>query len=153
MRFVRKEDLDVVKDKSILKHMSSNTGDQVSQSGNAGKIHKTKRYIFNSKISIHSIIIEFKFQLSYQMQMFYSTLTITLTIKLSIGIITNDFIGNSQILTGNMNTYSEVENILQPIIVASKVRIYPYSQYDRTVCLRVELVGCPWTGKFSYIYH
>lgn len=53
-----------------------------------------------------------------------------------------------QILTGNINTYSEVENMLQPIIIASKVRIYPYSQYDRTVCLRIELVGCPWTGKF-----
>lgn len=46
-----------------------------------------------------------------------------------------------------MNTYSEVENRLHPIIVGSKVRIYPYSQYDRTVCLRVELVGCPWNGK------
>lgn len=60
-----------------------------------------------------------------------------------------------QILTGNINTYSEVENILQPIIIASKVRIYPYSQYDRTVCLRVELVGCPWTGKhfiFGYTF-
>ncbi|XP_055299396.1 discoidin domain-containing receptor 2-like, partial [Sitodiplosis mosellana] len=58
---------------------------------------------------------------------------------------------NKEILTGNINTYSEVENILQPIIIASKVRIYPYSQYDRTVCLRVELVGCPWTdGLLSY---
>lgn len=53
-----------------------------------------------------------------------------------------------QILTGNINTYSEVENFLQPIIIASKIRIYPYSQYDRTVCLRVELVGCVWNGKF-----
>jgi len=54
------------------------------------------------------------------------------------------------ILTGNINTYSEVENILQPIIYASKVRIYPYSQYDRTVCLRAEIVGCPWDGKSFY---
>lgn len=53
-----------------------------------------------------------------------------------------------QILTGNINTYSEVENVLQPIIIASKVRIYPYSQYDRTVCLRAEIVGCPWNGKY-----
>ncbi|XP_061386918.1 discoidin domain-containing receptor tyrosine kinase B-like, partial [Musca vetustissima] len=49
-----------------------------------------------------------------------------------------------EILPGNTNTYSEVENVLQPIIFASKVRIYPYSQYDRTVCLRAEVVGCPW---------
>lgn len=52
-----------------------------------------------------------------------------------------------QILPGNINTYSEVENALQPIIFASKIRIYPYGQYDRTVCLRAEIVGCPWEGK------
>lgn len=55
---------------------------------------------------------------------------------------------SKEILTGNVNTYSEVENVLQPIIVASKVRIYPYSQYDRTVCLRAEIVGCKWDGRF-----
>ncbi|XP_030556117.1 discoidin domain-containing receptor 2 [Drosophila novamexicana] len=49
-----------------------------------------------------------------------------------------------EILPGNINTYSEVENVLQPSIFASKVRIYPYSQYDRTVCLRAEIVGCAW---------
>lgn len=54
-----------------------------------------------------------------------------------------------QILTGNINTYSEVENILQPIIFASKIRLYPYSQYDRTVCLRVEVVGCIWDGEYK----
>lgn len=53
-----------------------------------------------------------------------------------------------QILTGNINTYSEVEQILQPIIFATKIRIYPYSQYDRTVCLRTEIIGCPWEGKW-----
>lgn len=53
-----------------------------------------------------------------------------------------------QILPGNINTYSEVENVLQPSIFASKVRIYPYSQYDRTVCLRAEIVGCAWEGEF-----
>ncbi|XP_018792615.1 PREDICTED: discoidin domain-containing receptor 2 isoform X3 [Bactrocera latifrons] len=60
-------------------------------------------------------------------------------------------IQGKEILTGNINTYSEVENILQPIIFASKVRIYPYSQYDRTVCLRAEVVGCLWEdGIVSY---
>uniref|UniRef100_A0A1A9W2L2 F5/8 type C domain-containing protein n=1 Tax=Glossina brevipalpis TaxID=37001 RepID=A0A1A9W2L2_9MUSC len=52
-----------------------------------------------------------------------------------------------EILPGNINTYSEVENTLQPIIFASKIRIYPYGQYDRTVCLRAEIVGCTWEGK------
>ncbi|KAH8378402.1 hypothetical protein KR093_011154 [Drosophila rubida] len=56
-----------------------------------------------------------------------------------------------QILPGNINTYSEVENALQPIIFASKIRIYPYGQYDRTICLRAEIVGCPWEeGIVSY---
>ncbi|TDG47247.1 hypothetical protein AWZ03_006378 [Drosophila navojoa] len=56
-----------------------------------------------------------------------------------------------EILPGNINTYSEVENALQPIIFASKIRIYPYGQYDRTVCLRAEIVGCPWEeGIVSY---
>lgn len=72
---------------------------------------------------------------------------------IEIPVNNHKFYLNLQILTGNINTYSEVENALQPIIVASKVRIYPYSQYDRTVCLRVELVGCPWIGKFKCRKH
>lgn len=36
------------------------------------------------------------------------------------------------------------------MIFASKIRIYPYSQYDRTVCLRVEIFGCPWEGNYLY---
>jgi len=59
----------------------------------------------------------------------------------------NPILNPPQILPGNINTYSEVENALQPIIFASKIRIYPYGQYDRTVCLRIEIVGCPWDGK------
>ncbi|EDW54493.1 GM18617 [Drosophila sechellia] len=56
-----------------------------------------------------------------------------------------------QVLPGNINTYSEVENVLQPSVFASKVRLYPYSQYDRTVCLRAEIVGCAWEeGIVSY---
>lgn len=60
------------------------------------------------------------------------------------------FLFPKQILTANINTYSEVENALQPIIMAQKVRIYPYSQYDRTVCLRAELIGCIWDGEFCF---
>ncbi|XP_033150758.1 discoidin domain-containing receptor 2 [Drosophila busckii] len=60
-------------------------------------------------------------------------------------------IQGKEILPGNINTYSEVENLLHPSIFASKVRIYPYSQYDRTVCLRAEIVGCAWEeGIVSY---
>lgn len=53
-----------------------------------------------------------------------------------------------QILTANTNTFSEKKNELQPVIIASKVRIYPFSQYDRTVCLRAEIVGCLWNGEW-----
>lgn len=65
----------------------------------------------------------------------------------SIIRITYRFSLRQQILTANINTYSEVENALQPIIMAQKVRIYPYSQYDRTVCLRAELIGCISDGE------
>lgn len=46
-----------------------------------------------------------------------------------------------------------MENVLQPMIVAQKVRIFPYSQYDRTVCMRAELIGCAWDGEFDLIHH
>lgn len=59
-------------------------------------------------------------------------------------------ISHSQILPGNVNTYSEVENVLQPVIFATKIRIYPYNQYERTVCLRVEIVGCPSDGEYYF---
>ncbi|KAH8385750.1 hypothetical protein KR009_002651 [Drosophila setifemur] len=60
-------------------------------------------------------------------------------------------IQGKEILPGNINTYSEVENALQSIVFASKIRIYPYGQYDRTICLRAEIIGCPWKdGIVSY---
>ena len=46
------------------------------------------------------------------------------------------------ILPGNSNTYLANWNILQPPIVASKVRFVPYSPHKRTVCMRVEVLGC-----------
>ena len=61
--------------------------------------------------------------------------------------LTNPSPSHPQILPGNVNTYSEVENVLQPVIFATKIRIYPYNQYERTVCLRVEVVGCPSDGE------
>merc|ERR1711971_245488 len=47
-----------------------------------------------------------------------------------------------KILEGNKNTFSESKIFLDSTIVASKIRIIPYSQHPRTVCMRVELLGC-----------
>ena len=49
----------------------------------------------------------------------------------------------SQVLPGNQNTYVENTNDLVPSVVATKVRFLPYSRHPRTVCMRVELYGCP----------
>ena len=54
----------------------------------------------------------------------------------------------SQILPGNMNTYSPERRELVPPIMASKVRFVPHSDHQRTVCMRVELHGCPYTGEW-----
>jgi len=47
-----------------------------------------------------------------------------------------------KVLEANKNTFSESKQVLSSAIVASKVRIIPYSQYPRTVCMRIELEGC-----------
>ncbi|KAJ9584502.1 hypothetical protein L9F63_021156, partial [Diploptera punctata] len=49
-----------------------------------------------------------------------------------------------KVLAGNTNTYLVVSQDLELPFVASKVRFIPYSQHTRTVCMRVELYGCPW---------
>ncbi|XP_060519613.1 discoidin domain-containing receptor tyrosine kinase B-like [Cylas formicarius] len=49
-----------------------------------------------------------------------------------------------KVLTGNSNTYLVVRQRLELPFVASKVRFIPYSEHPRTVCMRVELYGCPW---------
>ena len=51
-----------------------------------------------------------------------------------------------QLLEGNTNTYLENINILTPPVVASKVRFVPQSAHSRTVCMRVEVFGCPYTN-------
>ncbi|KAK9877948.1 hypothetical protein WA026_020169 [Henosepilachna vigintioctopunctata] len=51
-----------------------------------------------------------------------------------------------EVLEGNINTYLEVKRELDLPIWATKVRFYPYSYHKRTVCMRVELYGCIWTG-------
>lgn len=56
-----------------------------------------------------------------------------------------------EVIKGNINTYLETKTQLNPPIWASKIRFLPYSQHKRTVCMRVEAYGCPWTeGVVSY---
>ncbi|XP_039287314.1 discoidin domain-containing receptor 2 [Nilaparvata lugens] len=56
-----------------------------------------------------------------------------------------------EVMMGNSNTYLEAKRELDPPMWASKVRFFPYSFHMRTVCMRVELYGCPWTeGIVSY---
>ena len=49
-----------------------------------------------------------------------------------------------QVIAGNKNTYLESKHELEPSIWASKIRFLPSSYHRRTVCMRVELYGCPW---------
>ncbi|XP_073975578.1 discoidin domain-containing receptor 2 isoform X4 [Rhodnius prolixus] len=54
-------------------------------------------------------------------------------------------------LPGNTNTYTVVEQKVDPILIASKVRFIPYSVHLRTVCMRVDVLGCSWQeGVVSY---
>jgi len=46
------------------------------------------------------------------------------------------------ILQGNTDTNTESKVMLDEAVIATKVRIIPYSQHLRTVCMRVELLGC-----------
>ena len=66
-------------------------------------------------------------------------------------------------MSGNTNTYVVNVQLLNPPIVASKVRFVPHSPHSRTVCMRVEAFGCLYNvenkgniiGKakpFSYRY-
>ncbi|XP_025835674.1 discoidin domain-containing receptor 2-like [Agrilus planipennis] len=51
-----------------------------------------------------------------------------------------------QVLRGNSDTATVESHKLMPPIFASKLRILPYSVHRRTVCLRVELLGCLYDG-------
>ncbi|XKL63912.1 hypothetical protein PGB90_006276 [Kerria lacca] len=56
-----------------------------------------------------------------------------------------------EIMTGNSDTSSVVTHTLMPPMYASKIRILPYSIHRRTVCIRVEIKGCPLqSGIVSY---
>ncbi|XP_013381472.1 discoidin domain-containing receptor 2 isoform X1 [Lingula anatina] len=56
-----------------------------------------------------------------------------------------------EIFQGNTNTYIAELREVNPPIIARKIRFVPYSDNVRTVCMRVELYGCPWKeGVVSY---
>lgn len=58
---------------------------------------------------------------------------------------------NEDVLKGNINTYLESKTVLNPPILASKIRFLPFSAHKRTVCMRVEIYGCKWSdGIVSY---
>ncbi|KAF4518476.1 hypothetical protein B566_EDAN006481 [Ephemera danica] len=58
---------------------------------------------------------------------------------------------SADLLPGNTNTYTVVEQTLEPPILATRLRFVPYSLHVRTVCMRVEILGCTWTeGLVSY---
>ncbi len=52
-----------------------------------------------------------------------------------------------QIFQGNTNTYIAELREVDPPMIARRVRFLPYSGHPRTICMRVELYGCPWNGK------
>ena len=60
-----------------------------------------------------------------------------------------------QILSGNTNPWLAAMQQLDHPIVAERIRFLPYSHHPRTTCMRVEVYGCPWTGKNKHIviYH
>lgn len=53
----------------------------------------------------------------------------------------------SQVISGNENTYDVVLKDLGPPIIARMVRFYPLADRVMSVCLRVELYGCLWSGR------
>lgn len=52
-----------------------------------------------------------------------------------------------QVISGNENTYDVVLKDLGPPIIARMVRFYPLADRMMSVCLRVEIYGCLWSGK------
>ncbi|XP_061625031.1 discoidin domain-containing receptor 2 isoform X1 [Phyllopteryx taeniolatus] len=56
----------------------------------------------------------------------------------------------STVMEGNKNAYAPVINDLHPPVVTRWVRLIPLTELS-TVCMRVELYGCPWEdGLISY---
>ncbi|CAF1154867.1 unnamed protein product, partial [Didymodactylos carnosus] len=53
---------------------------------------------------------------------------------------------NKTVLNGNINTYLAEKRLMTSPILAKRVRFVPYSTRWRTICMRVELYGCPFYG-------
>ncbi|EFX65895.1 hypothetical protein DAPPUDRAFT_303380 [Daphnia pulex] len=61
-------------------------------------------------------------------------------------------IKGEEVIAGNTNTYVAEKRELDPVLIARKLRFFPYSHHRRTVCMRVEIYGCPWSeGIASYL--
>lgn len=56
-----------------------------------------------------------------------------------------------QMLIGNNDTNTAHLNVLESPFLASKVRLLPFSDLLRSVCLRLELYGCAAEGKVEVI--
>ena len=52
-----------------------------------------------------------------------------------------------QIFYGNINTYEIEKTTLNPSFIAEKIRFIPYNRKPKTICMRVEVLGCNYTGK------
>ena len=57
-----------------------------------------------------------------------------------------------QIFAGNSNTYIAELHEINPPIIARRLRVVPHSNHPRTVCMRIELYGCPWRGQLVIQY-
>ncbi|XP_050548705.1 discoidin domain-containing receptor 2-like isoform X2 [Daktulosphaira vitifoliae] len=56
-----------------------------------------------------------------------------------------------QILQANSDTNTIVERQIIPAIIASKIRLVPYSDHPRMMCLRAEIIGCyHYEGIINY---
>jgi hypothetical protein len=45
--------------------------------------------------------------------------------------------------------YHPAKTVLWPPVISSKIRILPFSNHTRTVCMRVEVYGCPFKGNLQ----
>ena len=56
----------------------------------------------------------------------------------------------SEVFPGNVNPYGVAATRLDPPIVADKLRVVPVSNHPRTVCMRIELLGCNHTSEGTF---
>ena len=51
-------------------------------------------------------------------------------------------IDGEHVMTANTDTYSVAEVKMVTPVLTDRIRVIPYSHYQRSVCLRVEVMGC-----------